>query len=277
MTLGIIGSGNVGSALGKALQHYGNIVLFYDINHKTLKNLQNEGYNIVSSARDLKICNVIFICVPTPNHTDNHCNLNIIKKVVTEDYPDYRGILVQVSTCPPGTARKLSESTKATYIVFPSFYSMAKMEYDALHPIKIMLGTKDGKANNTITDLMTQFYSPIVYGTYEAVELAKYADNILSALMISYWNEIHAVAQKLDIDSDMIARMTDLTPLYRSCYRYHGKAFGGDCLPKDTLAYLSWCQQELGYTPRIVDALIQVNEEIKNQNGINEKHIEYRL
>jgi UDPglucose 6-dehydrogenase len=274
--LGIVGSGNVGTALGKALIHYGEKVVFNDINPRTITNMVDQGYEATDNLNDLLDCNVLFICVPTPNRRDNRCNTDIIEDVV-KSLKDYNGIIVQVSTCPPGTGRRLSKLSGAEYVVYPSFYSMARMEYDAVHPIKVMLGTADGSANMTLTNIMAKFNAPLVYGTYELVELSKYADNNLSALMISYWNEIHAVAEKLDVDSDMVARMTDLTPLYRSCYRYHGKAFGGDCLPKDTLAFLNWSVDNLKYHPKIVDALIQVNEEIKQKDGVNLKHIEYRL
>lgn len=276
MKLGIVGSGNVGKALGKALTHHGFAVMFYDVDKSQLQPLADDGLTVSTTKADLYACDVLFLCVPSEMRPNGDCDLSIIEDVVSRNLAKFDGIIVQVSTCPPMTARHLGKKTIAEYVVMPSFYSMARMEYDALYPIKILLGTSDGKVNLAVSNIFSRFNAPIFFGTYETVELAKYADNILSALLISYWNEINMIAEKIDVDSDLVARITDTTPLYRSVYRFHGKAFGGACLPKDTIAFINWCKEKLGYSPKMMVALWEVNEEMKSKKGVNERHHVYR-
>lgn len=273
--LGIIGSGNVGSALGKALAIHGYRVIFHDISRKQLAPFKRK-YRTTMDLRELATtCSVLFICVPTESKPNGDCDISILRSVVRQ-LKDFKGIIVQVSTVPPGTARQMAKQTDATYVVVPSLFSMARMEYDALHPVRVMIGTQDGKPNRQITEIYSVLGGPIYYGTYEAIELAKYADNALSACLISYWNEIFEIAQKLQVDSDWIARMIETGPHYRSVYRWHGKAYGGPCLPKDTWALRNWAVKNLGYYPQLIDAIHQINVRMRRKHGVSTRPYVYR-
>jgi UDP-glucose 6-dehydrogenase len=159
---------------------------------------------------------------------------------------------------------------------------MARMDYDALHPVRILIGTKDGSPNSILTRIFAEFDGPIFYGTYETVELLKYADNALSAVLISYWNEIFLITKQLEklgyhVNSDRIARAIDLSsPHWRSIYRFHGKAYSGPCLPKDTEALRNWSTKELGYLPLIIDATHRVNLHMRKRYGDNLRPYVYR-
>jgi len=47
----------------------------------------------------------------------------------------------------------------------------------------------------------------------------------------------------------------------------HGKAFGGKCLPKDLKAFIKF-SESLGYEPRLLKAVEEVNETIKADRGV---------
>jgi UDPglucose 6-dehydrogenase len=49
----------------------------------------------------------------------------------------------------------------------------------------------------------------------------------------------------------------------------HGKAFGGKCLPKDLEAFISFCE-DLGYEPKLLKAVWEINERIKRDEGVRE-------
>ena len=283
MRLGIIGSGRVGKALGKALGTHNHEVIFYDIVDKQLRSLKRQGYHTTKNLRDVLRSDAVFICIPTEKKRNGDCDLGILKRVVSSiKNANYSGVVVQTSTCPPLTARKVSENLAAPYVVCPSFYSMARLDYDALHPVRILIGTKNGSPNNTVSRIFGEFDGPIFYGDYETVELIKYADNVLSAVLISYWNELFLITKQLEklgyrVDSDRIARAIDLSsPHLRSIYRFHGKAYGGSCLPKDTEAFRNWAAKELGYLPLIVDAAHKVNLHMRKRYGENLKPYIYR-
>src|SRR5208283_3502341 len=144
LKLGIIGSGKVGKALGKALVTHNHRVVFHDIVDKELRPLRKRGYQTTLDFSKVLSTDAVFICVPTERRPNGDCNLEILKQVVDNlTDANYSGVVVQTSTCPPLTARKVSENLAAPYVVCPSFYSMASLDYDALHPVRILIGTKD--------------------------------------------------------------------------------------------------------------------------------------
>ena len=76
MKISIIGSGFVGTALGKGLIELGNEVIFYDIIDKDMPNFtftKDINHAIEST-------NISFICVPTPT-TPEGIDLSYIKEV----------------------------------------------------------------------------------------------------------------------------------------------------------------------------------------------------
>lgn len=273
--LGIVGSGRVGKALGKAFAACGYDITFQDIRAEQLAPLREKYRTTIDLQNLASSCTVLFICVPTESKRNGDCDTSILRSVVKE-LKDFRGVIVQVSTVPPGTAREMAQETAATYIAVPSLFSMARMEYDAMHPVRVMIGTKDGKPDQIATEIYSGLGGPIYYSTYEAIELAKYADNALSACLISYWNEIFIMAQRLGVDSDWIARMIDTGPHYRSIYRWHGKGYGGPCLPKDVWALRNWAMKQLAYHPQLIDAVHQINVRMRKKYGESTRPYIYR-
>jgi len=148
--------------------------------------------------------------------------------------------------------------------------------------VRLLIGTEDGSAMEDIVHIMSVFDGPMFFNNYETIELTKYADNVLSATVISYWNEIFLIAQLLSkmgpkVDSDWIARVVDSSgPHWRSIYRFHGKAYSGPCLPKDTEAFRNWAFKETKYLPQIANAAHEVNKYMEKRFGKNTKAYVYR-
>ena len=72
VTIGIIGSGVVGTATGKGFHKLGHKVSFYDISKQRLLTLLDEGYDVVYTVKDvLSKSDITFICVNTPTDGDN--------------------------------------------------------------------------------------------------------------------------------------------------------------------------------------------------------------
>lgn len=77
MKISIIGSGFVGTALGKGLIELGNEVIFYDVVDKNLPNFtftKDINHAIENS-------NISFICVPTPTREKGEIDLSYMKEV----------------------------------------------------------------------------------------------------------------------------------------------------------------------------------------------------
>jgi UDP-glucose 6-dehydrogenase len=93
--------------------------------------------------------------------------------------------------------------------------------------------------------------------------MAKYASNCFYAAKISFFNELALAAKKLDVDSDEVRRIVQLDRYYPIHPQFHGKPFGGACLPKDLSAAISFFEEDLDFNPRLLKATYEVNESMK--------------
>ena len=278
-SISIIGAGNVGGSFGRALLSKGYDVLFYDVSWEQLSKLKD--YKHTNNLNEVLKSDLVIITVPTESLLDGGCDLRILKEVVNDlKVRNYGGLVVQTSTCPPGTAREMS-FLLPNYVVVPSHGTMESMDHDLLNPLRMMIGTATGEPNQVMAGIAAKFGCPIYFDTYEEVELVKYCENVLSATIISYWNEMFLLCEKLknkgvNVDSDRLARIIDGSSAFHSIYRFHGKAYGGACIPKDTKAYIKWCDSVLNYTPKFAMASNIINGVMKEKYGVETRHLIYR-
>jgi UDPglucose 6-dehydrogenase len=84
---------------------------------------------------------------------------------------------------------------------------------------------------------------------------------------ISYFNEVHAICEQLGVDSNLIGAVVARSaesmwnPLYGT---RGGVPYGGACLPKDTLAFMEFCNEH-GFEHLVLEATIQANEHLEAQ------------
>jgi UDPglucose 6-dehydrogenase len=97
----------------------------------------------------------------------------------------------------------------------------------------------------------------------------KYAVNCALANRISYWNEIFYICDKMGVDSQLIASTAAHDHRIGHYGTIHGKAFGGKCLPKDLNAFITFANT-LGYQPRLLTAIEDINKQIGNEYGTRE-------
>ena len=92
--------------------------------------------------------------------------------------------------------------------------------------------------------------------------MQKFVHNIFNATKISFFNEMRLVCRQMRLDCEKIfpcvvqSAEAMWNPLYGA--RDLGP-FGGSCLPKDTIAFLSWAKEQGMETP-LVDAVLRVNQ-----------------
>jgi UDPglucose 6-dehydrogenase len=80
--ISIIGSGTVESIVGKGLRKLGNEVVFFDIDEKRVKHLQNLGLDATNDLnRAIYDSEISFVCVPTPTK-NGKIDLSYIKSAV---------------------------------------------------------------------------------------------------------------------------------------------------------------------------------------------------
>lgn len=212
---------------------------------------------------DLAGLDVILVCVGTPPLADGSQDLSQVISALEElapHLPVADGPVVAVrSTVVPGTHRdRLADIIPADRLVAnPEFMREGSALADSLAPDRIVLG---GPA--AAVDRVEELWSadaPCVKLDWTAAELVKYTANAFLATKISFANEIANLAQRLDVDHQEVFAAVALDPRISPAFFAAGAGFGGSCFPKDVMA-LRVRMEELGLPPRILAAVLQVNE-----------------
>ena len=283
--ISIIGSGWVGTAIGKGFTGMGYETIFYDVVNKDLPNFTMDiSYAIENS-------DVSFISVPTPT-TSEGIDLSYIKdatKSIGEVLATKRSyqLVVVKSTIVPGSTENVVIPTLEKYsgkkagneigiCMNPEFLTEISGTWskdegtkkDFFTEDRIVIGEYDKNSGDVLEELYKPLNKPIFRTDLKTAETIKYASNCMLATKISYWNELFLVCKDLGIDSHVIADVVGLDPRIGKYGTVHGKAFGGKCLPKDLKAFVSFAEKYRDM--KLLKAVAEINEEIKAKYGVRE-------
>ncbi len=301
MNITIYGSGYVGLVTAACLAQVGNNVLCVDIDPERIEKLKQcivpihePGLQelIQSNVEATRIDFTLdanegiehglfqFIAVGTPPDEDGSADLQHVLKVaetIGQGMSEYK-IIVNKSTVPVGTARKVSdaikneletrnESIEYDVVSNPEFLKEGAAIDDFMKPDRIVVGVK----NPRTAELMRALYAPFNRShdrlhimEPESSELTKYAANALLATKISFMNELANVAERLGADIEEVRLGIGSDPRIGYQFIYPGCGYGGSCFPKDVNA-LQHIAKEAGIESTLVSAVDQVNQ--------NQKHV----
>jgi len=282
--ISIIGSGWVGTAIGKGFTEIGYKVIFYDVVDKRLPNFTIDINHAIENS------NVSFICVPTPT-TPEGIDLSYVKeatKNIGEALANKGGyhLVVVKSTVVPKTTEnvviplleKYSSKKAGEFGICmnPEFLTEIESSWTAENGYKkdfftedrIVIGEYDKKSGDGLEETYNPLNKTIFRTDLKTAEMIKYASNCMLATKISYWNEIFLICKELGIDSQAIADVVGLDPRIGKYGTIHGKAFGGKCLPKDLKAFVSFAEEY--HNAKLLKAVDDTNEEMKKKYGVRE-------
>lgn len=117
---------------------------------------------------------------------------------------------------------------------------------------------------------------PIFRTNYVTAEFTKLAANNRLPLAVSYTNEILTLfgeelkKKGMAIDTDFVANMVAKDPRIGKYGSIYGKAWGGPCFKKDTVAFRRWLEDVTGRRAKIVGCNIEINDEMKEKFGLRE-------
>ncbi len=296
----IIGSGYVGSSMGKFLVGTGKHVIFHDINKDTLEKLGKEGY-----ATTLDISNAVsetdisFICVPTPT-VSGKIDMGYVEKATEavgrelKNKSSYHVVAIKSTVLPSTTeevVKPLLEKASGKkcgegfgLCANPEFITQVPREtkdpelqklYHSMpnssktYEDKVVIGECDVKSGDIIEDLFKSSGLPIFRVDMKTAEMVKYAHNLHLATRISYWNEIFLICNSLGIDSKTIADIVSTDARIGKYGTVHGKAFGGLCLPKDLEAFVDLCRKKK-IDSDVLGAVLKLNKRMAKEYGTRE-------
>jgi UDPglucose 6-dehydrogenase len=258
MRVGIIGVGNVGSAVRHGLTRIGHDVEVFDTKLPE------------TSIKNLLFTETTFICVPTPQAADGTCDVSIVEQVVRELAEEkYRGLVTIKSTVEPGTTDRLQKKHPHLRFAFcPEFLRERAMYVDFVenHDV-LIIGTYDLRDAELLKEVHGSLpKSHAVISPLEA-EFAKYFSNVFNALRIVFANQFYDVVKAAGADyqkiKDAIVRHRNIHDVYLDCNE-NFRGFGGACLPKDTSAFSQYAKKMLGKDDlSLFDGIVEINKRYK--------------
>jgi len=282
----IIGSGVVGAATGRGFVEAGHRVTFVDVSETRVDELAASGLD--SRARlDLATeeASFIFLTLPTPNDGGRYDLTAFLEGTRAVGRALRRADAVHTvvvrSTVSPGTTEGVvgpvleTESGLCPDSGFllasnPEFLRAASAEADFRWPWMTVIGARNRRARERLAELLAPFGGALrLFEEPMTAELIKCAHNIFNATKISFWNEMHAVAERLGLDhaaiAETVARSAEAS--FNPAYGLRGGApYGGACLPKDTRAFLGFADT-IGVAMPMLRAVIDVNDRLAAGSG----------
>ncbi|OON40453.1 UDP-glucose 6-dehydrogenase [Izhakiella australiensis] len=299
MKVTVFGIGYVGLVQAAVLAEVGHDVICIDVDENKVENLkkgiipifepgltplvmQNYEAGRLKFSTDAKegVNHGImqFIAVGTPPDEDGSADLKYVTAVARTIAEHMQGhkVVIDKSTVPVGTADRvrsvMSETLKGrnASVAFdvvsnPEFLKEGAAVSDCMRPERIVVGTD----NEDVVDLLRELYEPfnrnhdrMILMDIRSAELTKYAANCMLATKISFMNEISNLAELLGADIEKVRQGIGSDSRIGYSFIYPGCGYGGSCFPKDVQALIRTSEQ-IGYTPRILQAVEAVNDDQK--------------
>ena len=277
MRMLVVGSGVTGQATGKGFVEHGQKVIFYDIDDKKLAALEEEGYEVSTSLPSaVQDCDVIFVCVPTPT-VNGAMNFSFVEDAIIAvsralERSNRYCVIALRSTVVPFTTRckvlPLVEQYSTKKIgeemgicMNPEFLREKSALKDFLSPDRIVIGEYDSRSGDLLEKAYSPINAPTIRTNLDTAEMIKYASNLFLASKISFFNEMHIIAQNAGVDSATLSKAVSLDSRIGEYGVYGGRPFDGKCLPKDLEAFRAFVRS-LNLNPKLLDAVSYVNYEI---------------
>lgn len=235
--IGIIGHGYVGEAIAQAV-----MPPFQSVIIDPPKGWTATYYEIK------KDCSAVFVCVPSPQSIDGHCDTTIVESVFNQ-LEGYTGTIISKVTAPPDFYE--SWSRKLPNLVYvPEFLRAESHLSDFAKTDWILVGGTVGAYQRDAIRILKQLLPGIT-----RVELCdigkaafvKYAVNSFLATKVVFMNELEQLAAAHNYDWKELAyyikmdqRIGDSHTQVPGPDGHYG--FGGGCFPKDTEALLKYAE-----------------------------------
>jgi len=221
---------------------------------------------------DIKGCDVVQICVPTPINENKDPDISYIvatsKKLSRVLHPDE--LIILKSTTFPLTTKEV-----VLPILEKSGLKVGKDLFLAFSPERVDPGNKKytigntpvvvGGIDKTSTDLVYLLYEKVVgkvkrVSSSEAAEFTKLLENTFRNINIALVNEFTMLADRMGINIWEVIDAAATKPFGFMPF-YPGPGVGGHCIPIDPY-YLSWKAKEYDFHTNFIEISAETNEEM---------------
>ena len=235
------------------------------------KIFNHSNLRITNDFRDIKKCDFIIICVPTPLKADKSPDLSFIEEaaeIIGKNMRKNQFIILE-STTYPGT-------TNEVLLPILEEKSSLKILHDfgiAYSPERIDPGNKKfnitntpkvvGSVNSSFCNLVSALYEEIVQNVVkvsscEVAEAVKMLENIFRNVNIALINELAIIFKEMNIDVWEVIDAAKTKP-YGFIPFYPGPGVAGHCIPLDPF-YISYRSKQFGLIPRFIQTAGEIND-----------------
>lgn len=224
----------------------------------------------------------VFLCVGTPPGPDGSPDLSQLESAIQSLAPYLlsESVIVNKSTVPVGsgnwTRTILEDALEGNRNL--SFHVVSNPEFlregcaidDFLYPDRIVLG-----GNVSDVSRVTELYQPVLDQSFDggrrsiqpslittelaSAEMIKYAANAFLATKISFANEIAQMCELFGADVRQVLPAIGADHRVGRAFLNAGVGWGGSCFGKDVAALIA-TGQEYGYTPSMLQATVEINQ-----------------
>ena len=252
MKIGIVGYGHVGQAMHGLFKD----AVIYD------------KFKGIGTTEEINGCDTVFVCVPTPQADDGHCDTSIVEEVLGWISAP---LIILRSTVYVGFTDKMMDKYKKEIVFQPEYYGET-----VAHPFADLNdrswlsfgGTKNG------IDLAIRTYQTVVNSNvriYQAdaksVEMAKYMENAYLATKVIFCNEMYDIARALGADYNLAREVWIADPRIGSSHTFvyrDNRGYGGSCLPKDISSIVTQAKDS-GIDTTLLSGVIEKNSQYKKK------------
>jgi len=270
MNVAVIGSGYVGLVAGACFADTGNDVICVDKDESKIKALRGGGIPIfepglsdivernveegrlkfsTSIPEAVKVSDIIFIAVGTPQDEDGSADLTHVLSVAKEIGQSMNGpkIVVNKSTVPVGTGKLVKDTIQALtkfevdIVSNPEFLKEGAAIDDFMKPDRVVVGVSSQHAADVMQDLYSPFVRtnhPILVMDVPSAEMTKYASNSMLATRVSFMNEISTLCERAGADINHVRIGMGTDSRIGMSFLFPGIGYGGSCFPKDVQALI---------------------------------------
>jgi len=211
----------------------GNKGIVGSANEKTL--LMSKQHEITGSDKNeelYKEADIFLICVP------EQAILSVLKKV-----HNLKGLPVIRSTVRPDIIQSIKQVYIKHFCINPEFLKAHTAFWDCYFPKGLIIGDCCEEHGKLVEKMWGFIRAPIYHVTQEEASIIKLSSNNYAAMLISFWNNLKIVCDKLNININDVSRILPLIDERVSKYgTLAGAAYGGTCLPKDVKQFINMCK-----------------------------------